>query len=187
MSYGSQISEWAEFEGTSVGHLVQLPCSRTITYIWRPRIICRWLLNISKKETPQPLWETCASAQSQNHRMLEIGRDLERSSSPILLPEQEHLNHRIIELKGLSHAHRNAFRRVLKVSREGDSTSPLGSMFQCSVNTFVLSDGQKMASSCCWVSKLIADGNKRQCNSCNGYTYRIMNFCTWSPKQMDET
>ncbi|KAM6129275.1 LOW QUALITY PROTEIN: UDP-glucuronosyltransferase 1A6-like [Pterocles gutturalis] len=28
---------------------------------------------------------------SQNHRMLEIGRDLERSSSPIPLPEQEHL------------------------------------------------------------------------------------------------
>ena len=61
--------------------------------------------------------------RSQNHRMLGIGRDLERSSSPIPLPEQEHLYE----------VTRECVQRVLNVSRVGDSTHPLGSRFQCSV------------------------------------------------------
>ena len=44
---------------------------------------------------------------AQNHRISGIGRDLERSSSPISLLEQEHLDR----------SHRNASRRVLNVSR----------------------------------------------------------------------
>jgi len=53
-----------------------------------------------------------------------VGRDLCGSSSPTLLPKQGHLQQ----------AAQNLSRQVLNISREGDSTTPLGSLFQCSVN-----------------------------------------------------
>jgi len=54
--------------------------------------------------------------------MLGVGRDLCGSSSPTHLPKQSHLL-----------LHRTFSRWVLNISREGDSTTSLGSLFQCSV------------------------------------------------------
>lgn len=39
-------------KGTSVGHLVQPPCSSKITYSWLPRTMSRLLLSSSKDEDP---------------------------------------------------------------------------------------------------------------------------------------
>jgi len=61
--------------------------------------------------------------QITDHRMVGVGRDLCGSSSPTPLPKQGHLQQ----------LHRNLSRRVLNISTEGDSTSSLRSLFQCSV------------------------------------------------------
>ncbi|NXJ79022.1 MCM3 factor, partial [Trogon melanurus] len=65
-------------------------------------------------------------AGSQNRRMFRVGRDLERSSSPTC---QSRITY--------SRSHRNTSRQVLKVSREGDSTTSLGSLCQGSVTLTV--------------------------------------------------
>ena len=64
-----------------------------------------------------------ASRDHKNHRMVGVGRDLCGSSSPTPLPKQGHLNR----------LHRTLCRRVLNISREGDSTTSLGSLGQGSV------------------------------------------------------
>ena len=61
--------------------------------------------------------------ESQNHRMVGVGRDLCMSSSPTPLPSRD----------SYSRLHRTLSRWVLNISREGDSTTSLGSLFQCSV------------------------------------------------------
>jgi len=61
--------------------------------------------------------------ESQNHRMFGFGKDLCGSSSPTLLPKQGHLQQAAQDLS----------RRVLNISREGESTASLGSLFQCFV------------------------------------------------------
>jgi len=55
--------------------------------------------------------------------MVEVGRDLWGSSSPTPLPSRV----------TYSRLHRTASRQVLNISREGDSTTPLGSLCQCSI------------------------------------------------------
>jgi len=59
----------------------------------------------------------------QNHRTVRIGRDLCGSSSPT--PCRSRVTQ--------SRLHRTLSRWVLNISREGDSTAPLGNLFQCSV------------------------------------------------------
>jgi len=59
----------------------------------------------------------------QNHRILGVGRDLCGSSSPA--PCQSRVSQ--------SRLHRTSSRQVLNISREGDSTTSLGSLFQGSV------------------------------------------------------
>ena len=61
---------------------------------------------------------------SQNHRTLGVGRDLCGSSSPTP-PCRSSVAY--------SRLHRILSRWVLNISREGDSTTSLGSLFQCSV------------------------------------------------------
>ena len=61
--------------------------------------------------------------QEDNHRMVGVGRDLCGSSSPTPLLKQGHPER----------LHRTASRQVLNISREGDSTTSLGSLFQGSV------------------------------------------------------
>ena len=61
--------------------------------------------------------------ESQNYRMLRGGRDLCGSSSPTPCSS------RVTQ----SRLHRTASRWVLNFSREGDSTTSLGNLFQCSV------------------------------------------------------
>ena len=58
--------------------------------------------------------------ESQNHRMFGVGRDLCGSPSPTPCPS------RVTE----SRLHRTAARRGWNISREGDSTASLGSLFQ---------------------------------------------------------
>ena len=60
---------------------------------------------------------------SQNHRMFGVGRDLYGSSSPT--PCRSRVTQ--------SRLHRTLSRWCLNISREGDSTAPLGSLFQCSI------------------------------------------------------
>ena len=57
---------------------------------------------------------------SQNHRMVGVGRNLCGSSSPTLLPKQGHLQQ----------AAQHHVQPGLNISREGDSTTSLGSLFQ---------------------------------------------------------
>ena len=64
------------------------------------------------------------ATESQNHRMLGVRRDLCGSSSPTFLPKQGHLQQA---------AQDSLSRRVLHISREGESTTSLGNLFQCSV------------------------------------------------------
>jgi len=56
-----RITEWLGLAGAS-GPICSNPCTSRDTQRRVPRAVSRWLLEISKKETPQPLWETCASA-----------------------------------------------------------------------------------------------------------------------------
>jgi len=62
---------------------------------------------------------------SHNHRMFGVGRDLCGSSSPTPLPKQGHPEQAAQDPR--------TSRQVLNISREGDSTAPLGNRFQCSV------------------------------------------------------
>jgi len=61
--------------------------------------------------------------ESQNHRMVGVGRDLCGSSSPT--PCQSRVTY--------SRLHRTLSRWILNISREGDSTAPLGSLGQGSI------------------------------------------------------
>ena len=56
--------------------------------------------------------------ESQNHRIVGAGRDLCGSSSPTLLLKQGHLQQ----------AAQDLVQAVLNISREGDSTTSLGSL-----------------------------------------------------------
>jgi len=59
-------------------------------------------------------------ARSQNHRIVAVGRDLCGSPSPT--PCRSRVTH--------SRLHRTSSRRVWNISREGDSTTSLGSLFR---------------------------------------------------------
>ena len=61
--------------------------------------------------------------ESQNHRMVRVGRDLCGSPSPTSC--RSRVTH--------SRLHRTLSRRILNISREGDSTASLGSLGQGSV------------------------------------------------------
>ena len=58
----------------------------------------------------------------KNHRIMGVGRDLWGSSGPTLFLKQA----------PYSRLHRKMPRWALNTSREGDSTTSLGSLFQCS-------------------------------------------------------
>ena len=86
----------------------------------------KWLfsLPISKSLSSEKEKEEVARPKiSQNHRMFRVGRDLCGSSSPS--PCQSRVTQ--------SRLHRTASRQVLNISREGDSTTSLGSLFKGSV------------------------------------------------------
>lgn len=61
------------------------------------------------------------------HRMVEVGRESWRSSSPTSLTSR--VTYSIL--------HRITSNRVLNISRDGDSTASLSSLFQCSVTLMV--------------------------------------------------
>ena len=63
------------------------------------------------------------SVDSQNHSMVGVGRDLCGSPSPTPCPS------RVTQ----SRLHSTASRRDWNISREGDSTTSLGNLFQCSM------------------------------------------------------
>jgi len=71
------------------------------------------------------IWPTARTGflQALSHRMLGVRRDLCGSSSPT--PCRSRVTYRRL--------HRALSRQVLNISREGDSTTSLGSQFQCSV------------------------------------------------------
>ena len=69
-----------------------------------------------------------ANIESQNHRIVGVGRDLCGSSSPTPCPSRV----------TYSRLHRTGSRRGLNISREGDSTTSLGSLGQCSVHPGLL-------------------------------------------------
>ena len=84
--------------------------------------------NVTKvcKIIRSPNWVVCRThrfTESQNHRMLGVGRDLCGSPSPTPCPS------RVTQ----SRMHRTLSRRVWNISREGDSTASLGSLGQGSV------------------------------------------------------
>ena len=62
-----------------------------------------------------------------NHRIAGVGRDFKSSSSPTALLKQ----------LSYSRSHRQASRWILNVFIEGDSTTSLGNLFQCSVTLMV--------------------------------------------------
>jgi len=74
--------------------------------------------------------------ESDNHRMVGVGRDLWGSPSPTPCPS------RVTQ----SRLHRTLSRRVLNISREGDSTDSLGSLGQGSVTL----RGKKFFLGCSW-------------------------------------
>jgi len=77
---------------------------------------CWWVVGPSSQAP-------AAGHESQNHRMFGVGRDLCGSSSPT--PCQSRVTQ--------SRLHKTASRWVLNISREGDSTTSLGSLCQGSV------------------------------------------------------
>jgi len=99
------ITECLGLEGTSVGHLVQPLCRSRVTYSRLHRTLSRWVLNISRdgdSTTSLGSLFQCSVTlrgkkfflmftESQNHRIVGVGRDLCGSSSPTPLPKQGHL------------------------------------------------------------------------------------------------
>lgn len=59
-----KISECLKLEGASGYHLVQPLWSSRGTCSRLPRVMSRWLLKISKRDTPHPPWASCGSAWS---------------------------------------------------------------------------------------------------------------------------
>lgn len=57
-----KISECLKLEGASGYHLVQPLWSSRGTCSRLPRVMSRWLLKISKRDTPHPPWASCGSA-----------------------------------------------------------------------------------------------------------------------------
>jgi len=76
--------------------------------------------SLTQRATPCPHFRI---TESQNYRMVRVGRDLCESSSPTLLPKQAHLQQALEDL----------VQAVLNISRERDSTASLGSLFHCPV------------------------------------------------------
>ena len=74
----------------------------------------------SQVQVRRCLWAPLLT-QWQNQRIIRVGRDLRRSPSSTPLLKQDPY----ARLPG------KASRQVLNVSREGDSTASLGSLFQC--------------------------------------------------------
>lgn len=69
--------------------------------------------------------EEAQTVESENHRMLGVGKKLQRSLSSNPLQSRT----------TLGRSHRNVSREVLVTSREEDSTTTLGSPFHCSVTS----------------------------------------------------
>ena len=118
---------------------------KSITSCW----FSSWVENIFiRLYILRPRWEKSMfvakvgvhSWVSQNHRMVGFGRDLCGSPSPT--PCRSRVTY--------SRLHRTLSRRVLNISREGDSTTSLGSLFQCSVT---LRGKKSLLKICCQVAK----------------------------------
>ena len=76
--------------------------------------IFSWLFVVS--------FQRCVT-ELQNHIIVGLGRDLQRSWSPTPLPKQA----------PYSRLHRLASRKVFTISREGEFRTSMGSLFQCSI------------------------------------------------------
>ena len=87
---------------------------------------CIWACFSFRRENSEAqthCWNFKGCRESQNHRMFGAGRDLCGSPSPT--PCRSRVTY--------SRLRRTLSRRVLNISREADSTTSLGSLFQCSV------------------------------------------------------
>jgi len=87
------------------------------------QICCMSQSSLTRRLTMSVFLNTRRITESQNHRMFGVGRDLCGSPSPTPCPS------RVTQ----SRLHRTLSRWVLDISREGDSTASLGSLFQCSI------------------------------------------------------
>ena len=67
--------------------------------------------------------QVCCEELSQNHEVAEVGTDLWRSSGPI--PCSSRVSY--------SRLPRTMTSRISNISKDGDSTTSLGNLFQCSV------------------------------------------------------
>ena len=97
-----------------------------------------------------------------NHRMVGVGRDL--WGSPSATPCRSRVTQ--------SRLHRTLSRRVLKISREGDSRTSLGSLCQCSVAAY---QGKNTLFCCVYVKRMLpfspVEANDETLYSCSHPSY----------------
>jgi len=89
----------------------------------RPADLLPWVRRRAGRAARRRAPRRARVTESQNHRMVRVGSDLCGSPSPT--PCRSRVTP--------SRLHRTVSRQVLNISREGDSTTSLGSLFQCSV------------------------------------------------------
>ena len=79
-----RITKWLRLEETSGSYLVQLTCSSTAPRADCPGICPDGFWISSRKETPQPLWATCTSAQLPSQQKKSVSWWSDRTCSFVL-------------------------------------------------------------------------------------------------------